>query len=130
MNQRHRLLAISLFTAFAAACSTTGPKSGGMSGTAVNIVKVSGDSQSATYQMALPKPLVVKLTDSAGRPVSGAPTAWIIDLDGAAQTQQITSSGANGETQITPTMGGVPGVYSITAAINGQSVTFTGVSNI
>jgi alpha-tubulin suppressor-like RCC1 family protein len=130
MSQRHRLLVVSLLTAFAASCSATGPKSSGMSGTAVHIVKVSGDSQSATYQMPLAKPLVVKLTDSAGNPVSGAATAWIIDLDGAAQTQQITSSGANGETQITPTMGGVPGTYSITAAINGQSVVFSGISNI
>ena len=133
MIPRHRsyaFFAFSSFVALVAACSskdTTGPGSGG---TAVNIVKVSGDSQSVPYAAPVTQPLVVKLTDASGNPVNGAPTAWVLLLDGAAMTEEITTSGSNGETQISPTMGGVPGAYSIIAAINGQSVTFTGISNV
>ena len=130
MKTRTRSYVFFAAVVLAAACSskdTTGP---GTPGNAVNIVKVSGDSQSVPYAAALPQPLVVKLTDAAGAPVNGAPTAWVLLLDGAAMTEEITTSGSNGETQISPTMDGVPGAYSIIAAINGQSVTFTGISNV
>ncbi len=131
---RHRLVAVlgSLISAVALACatgnkSTTGPSVGG---TPANIVKVSGDSQSAAFGASLPKPLVVKVTDSAGHIVSNAPVAWLINLDGASQTQSITSTNSAGLAQLALVMAGVPGAYSVNAAINNHSVTFTGISNV
>ena len=112
MRHGYRVLAFGVVAGLAVACasgnkSTTGP--GGSGGTAASIVKVSGDSQSAPFGAALPKPLVVKVTDSAGNAVNSSSVAWLITLDGTAQTQQITTTNSAGETQIAPTMGGTPG---------------------
>jgi alpha-tubulin suppressor-like RCC1 family protein len=117
--------------ATAIACATsksaTAPPSGG---TPTNIVKVSGDSQSGAWDAAIPKPLIVKVTDSVGSPVTNTTVAWLISFDDAPQTQSLTTTNAAGQTQITPTLGGVPGAFSVSAAINAHSVVFSGASNV
>jgi alpha-tubulin suppressor-like RCC1 family protein len=130
----HRLVVLlgSLVSAIGVACATgskgaTGPSVGG---TPTNIVKVSGDSQSAPFGAALPHPLVVKVTDSVGAVVTNSPVAWLISLDGASQTQSITNTNSAGLAQIAPLLGGVPGAFTVNAAINGHSVSFTGISNV
>lgn len=71
MGYRHRLSAFAVSVIVATACSTskssqTSPTA--PSGTVANLVKVSGDSQTATFNAVLPKPLVVKATDAHGNP--------------------------------------------------------------
>ena len=107
--------------------TATGPGNGA---TPANIVKISGDSQSGAYEATLPKPLVVKVTDASGNAVTGGSVAWLISLDGAPQTLSITTTDGSGQAQLTPTMGGIPGAFAVTAGINNHSVTFTGISNI
>jgi alpha-tubulin suppressor-like RCC1 family protein len=119
-------------TAILVACgsssgSTTGPSTGG---TPTNIVKVSGDSQSGSYEATIPNPLVVKVTDSVGQPVTNTPVSWLTTLFGGTQQQNITTTNAGGKTQYAPVLGGLPGVYVVTAAINGHSVTFSGTSYV
>jgi hypothetical protein len=104
------LLAI-VTTAIAAACGsssggTTGPSLGG---TPTNIVKVSGDSQSGAYEATIPKPLVVKVTDSVGQPVTNTPVSWLTTMFGGSQQQNITATNASGQTQFSPVLGGLPG---------------------
>ena len=67
--------------------STTGPSTGG---TPTNIAVVSGDSQSGAYEATIPKPLVVKVTDSVGQPVTNTPVSWLPTFFGGSQQQNIT----------------------------------------
>jgi alpha-tubulin suppressor-like RCC1 family protein len=108
--------------------SATAPPSSG--GTPTNIVEVSGDSQTGAWGATIPAPLVVKVTDSVGSPVTNTSVAWLVSFDDAPQVQSLTTTNAAGETQVTPTLGGSPGAFSVSAAINGHSVTFSGASNI
>ncbi len=120
-------------TAILVACSsknggsTTGPSSGG---SPTNIAVVSGDSQSGAYEATIPKPLVVKVTDSVGQPVTNTSVSWLTTLFGAPQQQNITTTNASGQAQFSPVLGGLPGAYTVSAAINSHSVTFSGTSFI
>jgi alpha-tubulin suppressor-like RCC1 family protein len=107
---------------------TTGP--GGPSGNPANISKVSGDNQSGEWQSPVPVPLVVAVTDSAGHPVTDASVAWAINLTGASQLLQVSTTDASGQTQLSPVLGGRPGAFTVAAAINSKAVTFTGTSNV
>jgi alpha-tubulin suppressor-like RCC1 family protein len=107
---------------------STGP--GGPSGNAANIVKVSGDNQSGVFGSAIPAPLVVEVTDSAGQPVTDASVAWAIYVTGAPEKLQVSSTNTSGQTQLSPFLGGRPGAFSVVAAINTKTVTFTGTSNV
>ena len=116
-----------------ASCSANGSSSTsstGPTGTAAAIVKASGDSQSAQYKAAVPKPLTVKVTDAAGAPVQDAPVAWAIQLTGQPQALQASATNASGETQIAPILNGLPGAFTVTAGINNHSVTFSGSANV
>ena len=106
----------------------TGPT--GATGTAAALAKVSGDSQSAQYDVALPKPLTVKVTDASGAPIQDTPVAWAIQLTGKPQALQASATNESGETQIAPVLNGLPGAFTVTAGINNHSVTFSGSSNV
>lgn len=114
--------------------STSDPKTAtgpGTGGTPTQIAKVSGDSQFSPYDQPIAKPLTVKVTDSVGAIVTSAPVAWAVLLDGAALTQRITFTNPSGETQLSPELVGIPGAFTVNAAlVNGQNVTFTGTSDI
>ncbi len=56
--------------------AATGPGSGSGGGSGISIAKVSGDSQTATLGAALANPIVVRVTDSHGKPDSGVTVAW------------------------------------------------------
>lgn len=130
MRYAPRMLTFAAGVALAAACaSSKSAEPSGPSATPANIVMVSGDSQSGQYEQPTPKPLIVKVTDASGNAVSNASVAWALTLTGASLSQQISTTNATGETQISPTLGGLPGPYTIAAAINNHSVTFTGSSN-
>jgi alpha-tubulin suppressor-like RCC1 family protein len=107
---------------------TTGP--GGPSGNPANIAKVSGDNQSGQWQSPVAVPLVVAVTDSAGAPVSDASVAWAVNLTGAPQLLQVSTTDASGQTQLSPVLGGRPGLFTVVAAINSKAVTFSGKSNV
>lgn len=136
MSRLHALLraacCVTTAGAFAACASNAGQNATGPStgGTPTNIVKVSGDSQSGAFDATIPKPLVVKVTDSAGLAVTNASVAWLTTLLDTAQIQTITTTNASGQAQFSPLLGGSPGAFTVAAAINGHHVTFSGASNI
>ena len=119
-------------TAIVVACgsSSGGSATGPSGGTPTNIAKVSGDSQTGAYEATIPKPLVVKVTDSVGQSVTGTSVSWLTTMFGGSQQQNITTTNASGQAQFSPVLSGLPGAYTVSAAINGHSVTFSGSSFI
>ena len=86
---------------------------------------VSGDAQSGLIGSAATAPLVVKLVDGAGAPVSGQPIAWTV-TSGSASVASISNTNAAGQANITFTYGSSPGpiVISASAFSGTQTVNF------
>jgi hypothetical protein len=78
---------------------------------------VSGNNQSALVGLLLPSPLVVKATDAAGRPVSGAQVDWTIVSGGGVLSAATTTTGPDGTTQVLYTLPLAVGTKSIRAAL-------------
>lgn len=86
------------------------------------IVAVSGNAQTARVGMALGAPLVVRVADDAGSPVSGATVNWTATNGTIART---SSTDADGQSSVVLTLGARAGSASATGTIaNGQRVTF------
>ena len=80
---------------------------------------VSGSGQTAPVGTSLPEPLVVQVTDQAGNPVGGVGVTWAMtgpDGQPAGSLSHVsTTTGTDGTTQVTATLGNQPGPYRITA---------------
>jgi hypothetical protein len=92
------------------------------------IVKVSGDNQSAFVDSALSEPLVVEVQNAAGGPVAGATVTFEIVSGGgnlSASSPQLTD--ANGRASVVWTLGAVPGanqVRVVSDGLDGSPLTF------
>ncbi|HEX6085805.1 MAG TPA: autotransporter domain-containing protein [Thermoanaerobaculia bacterium] len=86
---------------------------------------VSGNNQSARLGQQLAQPLVVRVTNSVGEPVSGVTVTWSV-TGGAAQLSSTTSvTGADGRATTNVTVNSV-GPITITASVAGLApATFT-----
>jgi hypothetical protein len=83
-----------------------------------------GGGQRATVLTALPNPLVARVTDSLGNPVTGARVDWRADVPGSVTLAPETSvTGADGTTQTRATLGTTAGVVTMTANVGALSVT-------
>jgi hypothetical protein len=90
------------------------------------ISPVSGDGQSAPVGSSLPDPLVVEVTDAFGNPVESVEVAWTAD-GGGTVSASATSTGADGRTQVTRTLGpsaGTQRTLATVAGLAGSPVTF------
>jgi subtilisin family serine protease len=77
---------------------------------------VSGDAQSVVNApAAAAQPLVVKVTDPKNRPVSGVAIAWSASDPNAKLSAAASSTDAQGQAQVTWTLGDGAGVQSVTA---------------
>ena len=93
---------------------------------------VSGNNQNGNVQQALCSPLVVKIADESGNPVSGVQVIFQITqqpsgASGAAVTMYSATTGADGTASTGLTMGTSTGQYLVTAtcsSCNPVSVTF------
>jgi Bacterial Ig domain/Bacterial Ig-like domain (group 1) len=91
------------------------------------IALVSGDNQSAPVNSALPAPLVVKVTDESGNPISGMSVTWTA-VGGGTVSEATTVTGADGQTSVTRTLGPTAGQQTTQASaegLAGSPVTFT-----
>jgi hypothetical protein len=79
---------------------------------------VSGDNQSAPAGSPLPAPLVVKVTDPFGNPVSGVTITWAT-VGGGSLSASTTQTGADGQTSVQLTLGTTAGVQNVTASAEG-----------
>jgi Bacterial Ig domain/Bacterial Ig-like domain (group 1) len=79
---------------------------------------VSGDNQSAPAGAALPAPLIVKVTDAFGNPVSGVTITWAT-VGGGSLSASSTQTGADGQTSVQLTLGTTAGLQTVTASAEG-----------
>jgi hypothetical protein len=90
------------------------------------IAAVSGNAQKARVGTALAAPLVVRVADDVGDPVSGATLSWTA-ANGSVASASTTD--ANGQSSVILTLGSRTGSASATAVIaNGKRVTFVAMA--
>jgi hypothetical protein len=88
---------------------------------------ISGDNQSGPVGTALPAPLVAKVTDGFGNPVSGVTIAWAT-AGGGTLSATSTQTGEDGQTSVQLTLGPTAGTQTVTASaegLAGSPLTFT-----
>jgi hypothetical protein len=91
------------------------------------IVALSGQDQSGPVNSTLPSPLVVQVSDPFGNPIGGVTVTWTVDGGGAVSAGTSTT-GADGTTSVTRTLGATAGAQHTFAAVDGLAgspVTFT-----
>ncbi len=101
---------------------------GGTPSVATSIAAVSGSGQRFAAGQQLPGPLVVRVTDADGDPVSGESVAWAVTGGGGSVSQSSTTTGSDGTTSVTLTTGSASGPNTVSATADGLSgspVTFT-----
>ena len=79
---------------------------------------VSGQDQAGAAGTDLAEPLVVEVTDAFGNPAAGVPIAWTAE-GGGAVSEPSTTTGADGRTSVTRTLGSVAGTQSTLATSEG-----------
>jgi hypothetical protein len=89
-----------------------------LSENANGIAAVSGDNQSAPVNTALPQPLVVQVADAFGNPIAGVTVAWTIE-GGGSVSETSTTTGDDGLTSVTRTLGGTAGEQRTLASVDG-----------
>lgn len=84
------------------------------------LASISGNGQTVAPGNPLPSPLVVKVTDSSGYPVSGADISWSVSSAPSGATGQFVSptsslTDSDGLAFTNMTLGNQPGTYQVTA---------------
>jgi hypothetical protein len=87
---------------------------------------VSGNGQSDTVRKTL-APLVVRVTDQFGNPLSGVSVAWARATGGGTLAGSASATNGDGRATMTYTLGSVVGSESVTASVSGVAshATFT-----
>lgn len=100
---------------------------GGKDGTAPRtpsaLAPISGSHQTGTVGQPLAQPLIVAVTDKSGGGVAGVTVSWAIKAGGGALSGTSTPTDAQGQTQVSWTLGTSPGseADSATASVSGLS---------
>jgi adhesin/invasin len=95
-------------------------------GAARGLIIVSGNGQSAPAGSTLPAPLVVRLLDASGNPISGGAISWVIGQGGGTVAPATETTAADGTTSATWTLGPAVGGNTLTAVVSGVgTVEFT-----
>jgi hypothetical protein len=101
----------------------------GLPGDAVppsDLVKVSGDDQSARAGQELPAPLVVRLLDEQGNGVPAGSVTWVVEDGGGTVSPAAATTDEDGLASVNWTLGPSPGPNSVKAVVSGvDTVTFT-----
>ncbi|MGA9425887.1 MAG: Ig-like domain repeat protein, partial [Terracidiphilus sp.] len=100
------------------------PPSGCATPTPAAVTTVSGGGQSATIGAAFANPLVVKVTDASGNPVSGVTVAFTAPSSGpSASFSAAAPTASNGTTSVSAMANGIAGssAYPVIASVAGVS---------
>ena len=89
-----------------------------LSENANGIRSVGGEDQSAPVNAQLPQPLVVEVDDAFGNPIAGVVVAWTIE-GGGGVSEASTTTGSDGRTAVTRTLGGAAGIQRTLASVEG-----------
>ena len=99
-------------------------------GVANNLIPLSGDGFDGTVGQQIPDGVIaIKLIDSGGVPVSGAPVAFTANGGGTLQNAD-SKTNAYGIAQAVAILGSQPGNYDFTASSGGYSWDFTGSARV
>jgi Bacterial Ig-like domain (group 1) len=82
------------------------------------ITAVSGMDQSGQVGTALASPLVVQIADAFGNPIPGVDVVWTTD-GGGSVSSPTTTTGADGQTSVTRTLGTTAGDQFTLASVDG-----------
>jgi adhesin/invasin len=97
-------------------------------GSADELVRVSGNDQSAGPGAELPDPLIVRLVDGQGNGVPGRPVSWVIGAGGGHVESPNTNTDSDGEASTRWTLGS-SGTNTLNAVVSGVGVvTFTALA--
>jgi hypothetical protein len=91
--------------------------------TTIVLHRVSGDAQISAAGSDLPSPLVVRVTDARGKPISGVPLDWATADSGRLDPERPTSNDS-GLVRAAWILGGQTGRHVATATSGLQTVTF------
>lgn len=91
-----------------------------------DLVKVSGDDQSARAGSELPAPLVVRLLDEHGNAFPAGSVTWVVEAGGGTVSSAAATTDEEGLASVSWTLGPSPGPNSVNAVVSGVDVvTFT-----
>lgn len=130
--RRRHALTIGLALGFVLSCGGEGgptpPADDTPDTTPAALVAVSGGGQSGAVGTQLPQPLVVRVENAASEPLANVTVSWTVESGGGALSSATTTTGTNGQTQVTWTLGPTAGANQVRAAVDGASglsATFT-----
>lgn len=89
------------------------------SGSAAGVTIVSGDGQTGSPGATLPQPIVVRVADADGNPVSGAAVTWVVTAGGGRVDPSTGTTGSDGQTSTTWTLGTGTGTNTVEAVVSG-----------
>ena len=107
-----------------AGCGSDGPSDPGPT---QSLAIVSGNNQVGVLGEALTAPLTVRVEDGSGNPVSGQSVAWALAAaagPNSSISDASTTTGTDGQTSVTFTLGDAEGAYEVRASSGGSSVSF------
>jgi len=82
------------------------------------ITAVGGMDQSGQVGTTLGNPLVVQVADAFGNPIPGVDVVWTVD-GGGSVSSPTTTTGADGQTSVTRTLGSTAGTQRTLASVDG-----------
>ncbi|MBA3318535.1 MAG: Ig-like domain repeat protein, partial [Gemmatimonadales bacterium] len=89
-----------------------------LAASANGLAGVSGDGQTGVAGETLADPLVVEVTDAFGNPIEGVPITWT-PVGGGSVSESSTTSGADGRSSVTRTLGPTSGAQTTLATSEG-----------
>ena len=89
--------------------------------TAAALTIVSGDGQTGPAGSPLPNPLIVRVSNSSGQPISGQMVTYAVTAGGGTLTPTSAFTDINGLAQAGWTMGVIPGANTATASLGSLS---------
>lgn len=118
-----RLAAATALLATAACSESTNPPPGGGNTTPAAIAIASGNSQSGTIGTQLANPLVVRVTNSDANGISGVTVNWSVTTGNGTVSSTSSTTNAQGQAQVTFTLGASPGTNGVRATVANTSLT-------
>ena len=130
LGARRQLLAFAAVAALASACGNDEDFPTDPEGTPARLDVIAGDSQTATVATQLPSPVVIVVTDAAGRPVAGRTPTFVPSGHGSVELLGDVSD-ALGRLRVRWTLDTTAGTNTLTATLPGLDpvvVTATGTA--
>jgi len=123
-RQPRTSVALAVCVALGSGCSDGAAAPGNPDSTTVVLNRVSGDAQISAVGSDLPSPLVVRVTDTRGKPIAGMSLVWAATDSGRLDLER-TASNDSGLVRAAWTLGGQAGRHVATATLGTHVVTFT-----